>query len=38
MLNKTKVTVKIKNKINHLIGAICGIKKYQMFDNFSLTY
>jgi hypothetical protein len=32
------VIKKIKNKINQLIGAICGIKKYQNIDNFSLTY
>jgi len=28
ILNNTKAIEKIKNRINHLIGAICGIKKY----------
>ena len=36
ILNKIKAREKIKNKINQLIGAICGIKKY-LLDNFNLT-
>lgn len=28
MLNKKKINEKYKNKINHIIGAIWGIKKY----------
>ena len=28
MLNNIKIIENNKNKLNHLIGAICGIKKY----------
>jgi hypothetical protein len=38
MLKITNLKEKIKNKIVQLIGAICGIKKYPILDNFSLTY
>lgn len=38
ILNRINVAEKIINSINQLIGAICGIKKYQNIDNFSLTY
>jgi hypothetical protein len=39
MLNSKKIKIKIKNKVNHIKGAICGIKKYLLIgDYFSLTY
>lgn len=33
-----KVIIKKIIKDNHIIGAICGIKKYYFSNNFNMTY